>query len=152
MLWDYRFDCIAFNSLADELYEWTASPESFERNIIWRSFMDPKRTTLNSEVEHFLHNAVGMLRLRYALHLGEPYFESLVNSLLATNERFRKLWTEHHTASTVSAPLVLTHYRLGVLALRSIGATFPAIPESTLVFVCASDDATTAVLEGLLKH
>jgi transcriptional regulator with XRE-family HTH domain len=152
MLWNYRFDCVAYNCLADELYDWAGSPEPYGRNMIWRTFMDPKRHGLYSEAEHFMHNAVGMLRSRYVSHLGEPDFESLVKDLLDGSKVFSKLWTEQHTASLAPASLVMTHHKFGRLALRSIRAIYPPIPESTLVFVCPLDKSTKAVLEKLLKN
>ena len=151
MLWNYRFDCIAYNRLADELYDWAGPAQPYGRNTIWRTFMDPKRHGLYSEAEHFMHNAVGMLRSRYVSHLGEPDFESLVKDLLNGNKLFSKMWTEQHTASLAPASLVMTHHKFGRLALRSIRAIYPPIPESTLVFVCPLDKSTKAVLEELLK-
>jgi hypothetical protein len=149
MLWNARFDCVAFNRLADVIYGWSGSPEPFGRNMVWRTFMDPKRHKMYSKSESLMHNGVGMLRSRNASHLGEPDFESLVKILLSGSNLFRKLWTEQHTASVAPVSFVLTHPDYGDLTVRSVRAMFPPIPESTLVFVCPADDATKSVFERL---
>jgi transcriptional regulator with XRE-family HTH domain len=149
MLWNYRYDCIAYNRIADLVYDWTDSPEPFGRNLLWRAFLDPVRNRMYSEAERALHNSVGMLRSRYAEHLGEPEFESLVKVLLAESKLFAALWTEQHTASNQPVRLVLTHPTYGRLSVRSIRAIFQPIPDSTLVFVNPLDDSSSAILRAL---
>ena len=82
MLWNARFDCIAFNGLADLVYEWTDAPPPFGQNMVWRTFMDSKRQQMYSKAESLVHNGIGMLRVRYGSHLGHPEFDALVNALL----------------------------------------------------------------------
>lgn len=149
MLWNYRFDCVAYNNLANELYDWSTPPDSLGQNMIWRTFMDPKRLRLYSDAKAFMHNAVGMVRSRYVSHLGEPEFELLIKALTDGSQLFRRLWAEQHTASVAPATFVMKHHRFGTLALRSIRATYPPIPESTLVFVCPLDSTTVNVFSGL---
>jgi len=151
MLWNARFDCIAFNRLADVIYEWSGASQPFGRNMVWRTFMDPKREQLYSGAEPLVHNGVGMLRTRYASHLGEPEFESLVSFLMEGSTKFRKMWNEQHTAALAPVNFVLTHPQFGQLRLRSIRALFPPVPESTLVFVSPSDDPTKSVLERMSR-
>jgi transcriptional regulator with XRE-family HTH domain len=149
MLWNARFDCVAYNRLADVIYEWSDSPEPFGLNVIWRFFMDAKRQQLYSEAEHLMQDCVGMLRSRYASQVGEPGFESLLKVLLNGSEPFAALWSEQRTASVEPVPFVLTHPAYGRLALRSIRAIFPPIPGSTLVFGSPSDDATRSIFDRL---
>jgi transcriptional regulator with XRE-family HTH domain len=149
MLFNSRFDCVAFNGPADAIYEWTGSPEPFGRNMVWRTFMDPRRRSLYSKAESLVHNGLGILRARNALHLGEPEFESLVKVLLDGSVLFRTLWAEQHTASLAPVISVLTHPDYGELTIRSIRAIFPPMPESILMFVCPVDDATRSIFQSL---
>ena len=149
MLWDSRFDCIAFNSLADSIYERSGAAEPFGRNMVWRTFMDPRRQELYSTAEGLLRNGVGMLRTRYASHLGEPEFESLVSVLLESSTNFKTVWNEQQTAALLPVNFVITHPNLGTLQVRSIRALFPPVPESTLVFVCPVDESTSSLFRRL---
>jgi transcriptional regulator with XRE-family HTH domain len=149
MLWNARFDCIAFNRLADAVYEWSGSEGPFGRNMVWRTFMDPRRHQFYSAAEGLLRNGVGMLRTRYASHLGEPEFESLVNVLLEGSAKFKKMWNEQHTSALTPVNCVITHPRLKQLRVRSIRALFPSVHESTLVFVSPLDDSTKSVFDRL---
>ena len=133
MLWNDRFDCIAFNYLADVIYEWSKFSLPFGRNVAWRNFMDPER--LGFYDERALRSGVGLLRVRYAKHIGEPGFESLVATLLESSTTFRRLWNEQQTASLDPFSFDIAHPKFGILRLRSIRALYPALPESTLVFV-----------------
>ncbi len=85
MLWNERFDCLAFNHLADVIYD-SESPSPFGRNLAWRNFMDPARPGFYDE--RVLRSGVGLLRVRYAKHIGEPGFESLIATLLESNTTF----------------------------------------------------------------
>ena len=149
MLWNARFDCVAYNRLADVIYEWTESPEPFGFNVIWRFFMDEKRQELYSEAEHLVDDCVGMLRARYASQIGEPDFESLVKVLLSQSEPFAALWVRQRTAPMEPVPFVLTHPAYGKLALRSVRALFPPVPGSTLVFGIPTDEPTKAVFKHI---
>jgi transcriptional regulator with XRE-family HTH domain len=149
MLWNARFDCIAYNHLADVIYEWSDSPEPFGLNVIWRFFMDTKRQELYSGAEHLVHDCVGMLRARYASQIGEPDFEALVKVLLSQSESFAVLWARQRTAPIEPVPFVLTHPTYGKLALRSVRALFPPISGSTLVFGIPTDNSTKAVFKRL---
>ena len=149
MLWNARFDCIAFNRLADLVYEWSDASPPFGRNMTWRTFMDPKRQQMYSKAESLIHNGIGMLRVRYGSHLGHPDFDALVNALLEGSDLFRRLWNEQHTASLAPVIFLLTHPYYGELCVRSIRASFPSIPESTLVFVAPADDQTKTLFRNL---
>ncbi len=97
MLWNERFDCLAFDHLADVIYDWSESTLPFGRNLAWRNFMDPAR--LGFYDERVLRSGVGLLRVRYAQHLGEPGFASLIATLLESSTAFRRFWKEQQTES-----------------------------------------------------
>ncbi len=77
----------------------------FGRNVAWRNFMDPGR--LGFYDEGALCSGVGLLRPRYAKHIGEPVFESLVATLLESSTTFQRLWNEQQTASLDPCHLTL---------------------------------------------
>ena len=147
MLWNDRFDCMAFNHLADVIYEWSESSSPFGRNVAWRNFMDPSRRGFYDE--RALRCGVGLLRVRYAKHIGEPGFESLIATLLESSTTFRRLWDEQQTASLDPLAFDLVHPKFGTLRLRSIRALYPALPENTLVFVSPTNAATENVFRKI---
>ncbi len=147
MLWNERFDCIAFNHLADVIYDWSESPSPFGRNLAWRNFMDPARRGFYDE--RVLRSGVGLLRVRYAKHIGEPGFESLIATLLESNTTFRHFWNEQQTASLDPLSFEIAHSQFGTLRLRSIRALYPALPESTLAFVTPDNKATEDVFRKI---
>ena len=147
MLWNERFDCLAFNHLADVIYGWSESPLPFGRNLAWRNFMDPARIGFYDE--RALRSGVGLLRVRYAKHIGEPEFELLIATLLESNTTFRRFWNEQQTASLDPLSFDIAHSQFGTLRLRSIRALYPALPESTLAFVTPDNKATEDVFRKI---
>ncbi len=147
MLWNARFDCIAFNHLADVIYDWSESSLPFGRNFAWRNFLDPGRLVFYDEGA--LRNGVGLLRVRYAKHIGEPGFESLIATLLEKSSTFRRLWNEQRTASLDPLSCDVVHPRFGGLRLCCIRTLYPALPESTLVFVSPIDEATENIFRKI---
>ena len=144
MLWNERFDCLAFNYLADVIYE---SPLPLGRNLARRDFMNPAR--LGFYEKRVLRSGVCLLRVRSAKHTGEPRFESLSITLLESSTTSRYFWSEQQTASLDPLSFDIAHPRFGTPRLRSIRALYPALPESTLAFVSPDDKATEDVCSNI---
>ena len=127
MLWNERFDYLAFNYLADVIYE---SPLPLGRNLARRDFMNPAR--LGFYDKRVLRSGVCLLRVRSAKHTGEPRFESLSITLLesSTTSRYSGVSNRRHHLSPCRLTL---HTRgSGLLDYAQSGHYNPALPESTL--------------------
>ena len=150
MIWDACFDCLAFNPLADAIYNWSESSLPFGRNLAWRKFLDPKMREFHDE--HALRSGVGLLRARYAKHIGEPRFEALIATLLESSTTFERFWNEQQTALPQPLSFDIAHPRFGTLRLRAFRAHYPSFPESTLAFAVADDKATEEILRSMASH
>ncbi len=149
MVFNASFDFIAFNSLADIIYRMDDYDGPFVRNLFWRSFMDPKRRRLYANWETASRNAVGLLRAKYATHVGDPEFESLIKALLENSEEFNRLWNEYHAASLAPLILKLNIPRFGSINVYSVRMLYPNLPEHTLVFLTPADTKSVEVMKKL---
>jgi hypothetical protein len=145
MIWNARFDCLAFNRLADLVFGWDASTGPFSRNFVWRSFMDSALRHLFVGSEELLRNGVGMFRARYATHVGESDFELLLEALLQHSAEFSRLWNEYQTASLAPIEAILNHAKYGRLKVHAVRLIPPSLPEHTVIFLPPADDQTAGV-------
>jgi hypothetical protein len=149
MIWNARFDCLAYNRLADLVFEWGASTGPFARNFVWRSFLDSAQRSLFVGSEELLRNGVGMFRARYATHVGESGFEMLLRELLQQSAEFNLLWHEYQTASLAPIEAVLNHAKYGRLKVHAMRLIPPSLSEHTLIFLPPADDATAGTFKRL---
>src|SRR5215208_587828 len=91
-------DVLASNAFAEALYEFDAFPGPFARNILARGLLDPVRRSLYVNFDETLPNMVGMFRVFYARHAGDPRFEELRTVLMERSPEFARCWHEQQTA------------------------------------------------------
>jgi transcriptional regulator with XRE-family HTH domain len=149
-----RWDVTHFNRLADRVYDFdgtaTGISDPLRRNHFWRAYMDPERRRLYEEWETVNSIGVGMLRSNYALCLGDPAFESLLETLCASSPEFARAWAAQHTHATeLSAPVVLRPRGLGRLAVHSMRFPILEQPRTLLLVLPPADDATAACFDRL---
>jgi transcriptional regulator with XRE-family HTH domain len=137
------WNVIAFNSLANEVFEFEGDHGRFPKNQLWRGFMDPSRRRLYVEWELTMRNVVGIFRLTYARHVGEPAFVQLIEELTQESEDFVRIWNDHQTQALNPFVLRLDHPRLGRLAFHSL--RFPLDRGAGAIMILAPPaDASTA--------
>jgi transcriptional regulator with XRE-family HTH domain len=142
-----RLDVVAFNRLANAIYDFDGYPGPFGRNSMWRACMDPVRRRMYVEWERVAEMGVGMLRANYASRVGDASFEALIEALVQSSPDFERLWRAQQTAPLeIEFPLLLDAPGFGRLALCS--THFPISERSgyALFVLTPADDDTAAVL------
>jgi transcriptional regulator with XRE-family HTH domain len=147
------FDVLAYNESADIIYSFDAASGRFSNNHIWRLFMDPMRQRIYSaaQLEHGARNLVGILRARYAEHVGRPELEELVQALQASSALFRKLWDERTTTSLETFNARFEHPTLGALEFYSVRATPGDAPADMIWLLPPADRRTELAMARALK-
>jgi transcriptional regulator with XRE-family HTH domain len=142
-----RFDVIAFNTLADRVYDFDGYEGRFRRNHIWRGYMDPRRRHLYALWEQAMSLGVGMLRANYASRVGDPSFEELLRTLRESSPEFIRVWETHHTAPLEPVPIRLASPGLGVLNVHSMRFSLPDRPGYVLFILPPADERTAAAFD-----
>jgi hypothetical protein len=86
MVFSPRFDVLVHNQLAAIVYSMAEDETGrFGNNHLWKLFMDPRRQRLYGPefLEPGARSLVGVFRMRYAEHVGEPEFDDLERALNA---------------------------------------------------------------------
>jgi transcriptional regulator with XRE-family HTH domain len=152
MVFSPRFDVLAHNELADRVYGMAEYAGPFGNNHLWRLFMDPERGRLYEPAspEHAGRNLVGIFRVRYAEHVGEPEYDEFVAALTAGSAVFAKLWTERLTQHALTVDVTMNHPSLGALKFHSVFGSVRTTPgegsENSICFLPPADAATISAM------
>jgi transcriptional regulator with XRE-family HTH domain len=147
MVLDARLDVVAFNRLADATFSFAELDGPFSRNHVWRAFMDPQRRRVYPAFDAHIPSFVGLLRVRYASHVGDPAFEDLLDALRTKSAEFDRMWSAQATAPLDYAPTSsLRAPGIGTIHGRSVRFTLPNHPEHALFAIVAADGRTEAKL------
>lgn len=144
------FDVLAYNRLADRVFEFDDCSDAFASNHIWRMFMDPKRRALYLDVEALDEVAVRFMRSVHGKVPDNASFNALVRALCQGSARFKQLWEAQLTApplDTLNVGLRLPRY--GPLYFTSVRFRAFNSPNVLVLLVPAEEKAAKAMRELL---
>jgi hypothetical protein len=118
---------------------------------MWATFMDPARRTLFTDWDAAARNAVARFRADSAPHVGDPFFDELIDELRETSPEFRDWWQRHEVAQVAAGRKVLRHPAAGKMVFEHAIFKLEETPEQRLVLYTPLPLADTAEkLAGLL--
>jgi transcriptional regulator with XRE-family HTH domain len=138
-----RWDVIAFNGLADIIYDWKGDGGRYSTNMIWRTFTDPERRRLYVNWKTQIPRALALVRASYASRLGDQSFEELLRALRHASPEFAQMWALQQTGPLSPEPFELQSDRLGRLSAYSTRFTIPTHPGYTMFVLVPANAATT---------
>lgn len=133
-----RWDVLAANPAAHELFaDWDAPPDG-ERNLVRWMFTAPYARTVYLEWEPEARAMLGRFRLAAARHPDDPGFEALIEELQGGSEEVRKWWPRHDVMAVGSGSKKLRHPRLGPLNYSHVVLQLADNPDQTMVTYSAA--------------
>jgi len=151
LIWGPNFDALAFNRLADAVFEFDHFGGPFTRNSVWRLFMDPARRALHgAQWEALATGSVGLLRARHATHLEHPAFSGLLEALRKASPDFVRVWNSARTKALDTIELRMSHRRMGEIRVASVKHR-PIMGDFVLVTLPPSDARTARVFARAAK-
>ena len=141
---DEIFDVVAFNAIADALYDFDGGTAPFPRNHVWNGFVNPARRRLFVDDEDLRRRTVGAFRLAHAKRAGDPRFEALLDALLESSPDFARLWGERQTAQLTPRTTRLFHPDFGQIEVFSMRFPLEGAGGHFLVFPTPANDETAA--------
>jgi transcriptional regulator with XRE-family HTH domain len=145
-----RWDVLAANRAARELWaDWPSRPAA-ERNIVWWTFMDPRARSVLIEWESEASAQLARFRTAAARHPDDPGFAELIERLHAGSPEVRAWWPRHDVAPLSSGTKRIRHPVLGDLTFQHVVLQLADDPEQKVVTFAASatDQARIARLLG----
>jgi transcriptional regulator with XRE-family HTH domain len=146
-----RWDVLAANRAARELWaDWPSLPRA-ERNIVWWTFMDPRARSILIEWESEASAQLARFRAAAARHSGDPDFAELIERLQAGSPEVRAWWPRHDVAPLSSGSKRIRHPVLGDFTFQHVVLQLADDPEQKIVTFSASA-ADQARIAGLLNR
>ena len=143
-----RHDLLAFNRLANLIFDFEKPVGRFRMNTLWQLLTNPERRKLVVNWRELVAGNVGVFRVSYGSRVGDPRFEELLEALRGIPE-FVEIWEDQRTAPLEVVPASYKSPILGRLNVYAIRAIVPARPDDVMV-VFAPADARTAA--AFLEH
>lgn len=113
-----RWDFLAWNRAATVIHGDIASMRGIERNGMYQFFLgDRMRRTLVDWDRH-ARGLVGTLRLMHGRHVGDAWFDELLQILLARSGEFAALWADHQVRAFQEGRKDYEHPELGRLSFE----------------------------------
>lgn len=144
---DTVFNVLAWNRMADSLYEFGEFGGPFADNHLWNAFMNPARRRLYPDFEDGALNLLGMFRMNHAAHPEDPRFDELISALTAASPEFLGLWQRCHTAPLGAITVPFFHPDFGDLSIHSMRMPIrdnDHVDRATTFFFVPADDETAA--------
>jgi transcriptional regulator with XRE-family HTH domain len=151
-LLDERFNVIAWNASARQIFGDFSLFSERDRNAIWHIFTHPSQRKLFVHWEMVAQNAIMSFRMVYDRHAGETWFEQLVADLKQISPEFRTLWPQHDIQSSCDPhEKELNHPQVGRLLLYSTILIPPEAPTLHMTIFTPRSQDTAAKLATLLE-
>lgn len=117
---DTVFNVLAWNRMAECLYDFGEFDGPFADNHLWNAFMNPARRRLYPDFENGALNLLGMFRMNQAAHPEDPRFARLTEALAEASTEFVELWQRCHTAPLSAIVVPFFHREFGDLSIHSM--------------------------------
>jgi transcriptional regulator with XRE-family HTH domain len=115
-----RWDYLAWNKAADEVFAISGASTPYGRNLVWRFFTDPIMR------EHFLHweqiarGVLAEFRAASARYPGDGWFEELIEGLKQVSPEFCRWWPQHDAPRSLDGDKTIEHLTLGLLKFKHL--------------------------------
>ncbi|KAA0069753.1 helix-turn-helix transcriptional regulator [Rhodanobacter sp. T12-5] len=144
---DTVFNLLAWNRMAQCLYDFGEFSGPFADNHLWNAFMNPARRRLYPDFEDGALNLLGMFRMNQAAHPEDPRFQQLIEALNAASTEFVELWQRCHTAPLSAIIVPFFHPEFGDLSIHSMRLPIrdsDHVDRATAFFFAPADAETAA--------
>ncbi|GGA28350.1 helix-turn-helix transcriptional regulator [Paenibacillus physcomitrellae] len=145
-----RWDFVAWNDAANEVFSISSASPPHEFNLIWRFFTDP---VWKGRFKGFDQKAAGMIaefHTASARYVEDASFAELIEDLKRLSPEFDRLWMQHETPGSLEGFKEVEHPDLGHLEFDHITLQIPNDPDIR-VMIYMPLAATRSKLEKYLK-
>ena len=144
---DPVFDVLAWNRMAQRLYDFGQFRGPLAHNHLWNAFMNPARRRLYAPCfEPGMLNLLGIFRVNHAAHPHDPRFDELIEALTRASPEFVELWQRQQVAPLSAWTAHFFHPDFGDVRAHSVRLPLRdgRADGATAFFFVPQDDATAA--------
>ncbi|MGO8950646.1 MAG: helix-turn-helix transcriptional regulator [Ktedonobacterales bacterium] len=123
-----RYDYLAWNQAADDLFDLSEASSAYERNLIWRLFTS-RTMRERPQWEQLARATLAEFRVASARYPGDGWFEELIEDLKKISPEFCQWWPQHDVRGTLDGYKVITHPILGKLEFEHLNLQILSDPD-----------------------
>ena len=138
-----RWDVLAANPAARELFADWDTPQTEERNLVRWMFTTDRAREVYLEWEPEARAMLGRFRLATARYPDDPDVRALIAELQRDSEHVRDWWPRHDVTAIGSGSKKLRHPRLGPAEYSHVVLQVADQPDQTLVTYAATLNGRT---------
>lgn len=148
-----RWNYLAWNITADEVFLLSKSVPPYEYNAVWRMFADPMSLHIyNPEWEQAAQKVLEEFRADSARYADEEWFKHLVADLQRVSPEFRAWWPRHDVRGRADARKDIDHPLVGCLMFEHTTLQVPPMPElKIMIYTPVPETDTLAKLQQLME-
>ncbi|MGH2873641.1 MAG: helix-turn-helix transcriptional regulator [Solirubrobacteraceae bacterium] len=147
-----RWDYLAWNRAACALLGDLDAVPKAARNHVWMHFMDPARRELYPDWAQSTRMLVAKFRADSARHLGDPEFDTLIETLRRSSPEFCKAWRKHEVAHSVVGRKTIEHPLVGTMVFEhAVFNPQEAIEQRMVLYTPLPEQDTPRKLTALLQ-
>ncbi|WP_369788810.1 helix-turn-helix transcriptional regulator [Rouxiella sp. WC2420] len=139
-----RWDILAWNSAAAEVFGDFSQLEGDQRNLIYMMFASQSHQKLFVDWDQLAPVSLAMFRADCAFYAGNKDFERLIGLLKAESEVFTSWWTQHDVTHQPSTIKRIQHPELGLLVFEYMSLSVDGCPGMRLI-VCTPREKSTGL-------
>ena len=114
-----RWDIIAWNQAACQVYADFSKMPPRERNFLWLLFTDRRLRTLFVDWEGKAQQSLASFRISTQRYIGEAWLTEMVMDLKEMSPEFREWWPRYDVQGCNLSQTRLNHPRVGLLLMQS---------------------------------
>ncbi|MFC7386917.1 helix-turn-helix transcriptional regulator [Sphaerisporangium rhizosphaerae] len=152
VVYNSRYDVLAWNSTYALLFPTLVGGDLPERNAVWQCFTCPECCNPVRNLQDERGLMVGMLRAAFGRHLGEPSWVDFVRRLSAASPTFARMWASHDVAKPGTRMKIFQRSGVGLVRMASTSLTLATPPETRVVVYTPMDDESRGRIEWLRAH
>jgi transcriptional regulator with XRE-family HTH domain len=145
-----RWDIIAWNQAACQMFADFSTMTSRERHILWFLFTDPRHRAMAVDWEKEAQRFLALFRASTQRSVGEAWLTELVHNLGQVSPEFREWWSRHDIQGVQTEHKHLIHPLVGLLVLQAKTFQVADHPDlQMIVYTPVSETGTAAKLAVL---
>ncbi|HJQ43001.1 MAG TPA: helix-turn-helix transcriptional regulator [Jatrophihabitantaceae bacterium] len=145
-IYNGKYDLLACNESYAALFPYLAAATGIERNALYQIYARPRGTSPVTDID-VCASMIATLRANYAMHVGEPEWVELIETMCDANPEFARLWDEHPiTDSPPPVTKAFECFGLGTVRVRATGFSLQRTDARMVVYLpeTAADAALIA--------
>ncbi|AKG36796.1 helix-turn-helix transcriptional regulator [Paenibacillus durus] len=142
-----RWNIVAWNRIAAEVFGYSDDMNDRERNVVWRMFMMEEYRQLFVDWENIAKGQLAQFRSFYGKFADDPWYNNLVEQLLKSSKEFEMWWPQHEVIHSPEGRKELHHPRLGVLSMDY--SSFSLAEDHSMIMTVFTPQAHTGTMEKL---